>query len=101
MNDTVVVFDRIRENRGKHGVVDRQLVNDSINQTLSRTLLTSLTTLLAVGALLVLGGGAIYDFSLCMFIGLIAGTYSSIFIVTPVVLLWHPEKKPEAAKATA
>ena len=102
INDAIVIFDRIRENRKlMHGKSYRQIANASINQTLSRTLLTSLTTLLAVGALLVFGGGAIYDFSLCMFIGLIAGTYSSIFIATPVVLLWHPEKKPEAAKAAA
>lgn len=95
VNDTIVVFDRIREDlklmRGKASY--REIANLSINQTLSRTVLTSLTTLLTVTMLLLFGGGAINDFALALFIGIIVGTYSSIFVATPVVLLWHKEKK--------
>jgi SecD/SecF fusion protein len=95
VNDTIVVFDRIREDiklmKGKASY--RDIANLSINQTLSRTLLTSITTLLTVVMLVVFGGGAINDFALALLIGVIVGTYSSIFIATPVVLLWHKEKK--------
>jgi SecD/SecF fusion protein len=95
VNDTIVVFDRIREDiKLMHGKASyREIANLSINQTLSRTTLTSLTTLLTVVMLLVFGGGAINDFALALFIGIVVGTYSSIFIATPVVLLWHKEKK--------
>ncbi len=95
VNDTIVVFDRIREDiklmKGKASY--REIANLSINQTLSRTVLTSLTTLLTVTMLLLFGGGAINDFALALFIGILVGTYSSIFVATPVVLLWHKEKK--------
>lgn len=90
VNDTIVVFDRIREdlklmkNRGYD-----EIANLSINQTLNRTLLTSVTTLLTVTMLLIFGGGAIRDFALALFIGVIVGTYSSVFVATPVMLLWH------------
>jgi SecD/SecF fusion protein len=95
VNDTIVVFDRIREDiKLLHGKASyREIANLSINQTLSRTVLTSLTTLLTVVMLLFFGGGAINDFALALFIGIIVGTYSSIFVATPVVLLWHKEKK--------
>ncbi len=95
VNDTIVVFDRIREDiKLLHGKASyREIANLSINQTLSRTVLTSLTTLLTVVMLLLFGGGAIDDFALALFIGIIVGTYSSIFVATPVVLLWHKEKK--------
>lgn len=100
VNDTIVVFDRIREDlklmRGKSYF---DIVNISLNQTLSRTILTSLTTLLTVATLLIFGGGAINDFALTMFIGIVVGTVSTIFVATPVMLLWHREKAPEAAKA--
>jgi SecD/SecF fusion protein len=95
VNDTIVVFDRIREDiklmKGKASY--REIANLSINQTLSRTLLTSITTLLTVVMLALVGGGAINDFAVALLIGVIVGTYSSIFIATPVVLLWHKEKK--------
>jgi SecD/SecF fusion protein len=95
VNDTIVVFDRIREDiklmKGK--ATYREIANMSINQTLSRTLLTSLTTLLTVVMLVFVGGGAINDFAVALLIGVIVGTYSSIFIATPVVLLWHKEEK--------
>ncbi len=94
VNDTIVIFDRIREdlklNRGKSFF---EIANLSINQTLSRTVLTSLTTLISVGALLIFGGGAINDFALTLFIGIVVGTYSSIFIATPIVLFWHRNDK--------
>ena len=95
VNDTIVVFDRIREDiKLMHGKASyREIANLSINQTLSRTLLTSITTLLTVVMLLIFGGGAINDFALALFIGVLVGTYSSIFVATPVVLLWHKEKK--------
>ncbi len=93
VNDTIVVFDRIREDLGL--IKDKtysQIANLSINQTLSRTLLTSITTLITVTMLLIFGGGAIRDFALALFIGIIVGTYSSIFVATPVVLFWHRDK---------
>jgi SecD/SecF fusion protein len=93
-NDTIVVFDRIREDlKLLKGKPYREIANISINQTLSRTLLTSVTTLFTVVMLLLFGGGAIADFALALFIGVLVGTYSSIFVATPVMLLWHKEDK--------
>lgn len=98
INDTIVIFDRIRENarliRNKSFV---DVCNLSVNASLNRTVLTSLTTLITVGILLVLGGGAIFDFALLLFVGIIVGTYSSVFIATPVMLALRREKKPEKA----
>jgi len=92
VNDTIVVFDRIRETRKLHnGRLDPDIVNKSINQTLSRTLLTSLTTLLSVSMLMIFGGGAIFDFALALFIGVLAGTYSSALIAAPVMLAVRPK----------
>ncbi|MDF7823972.1 protein translocase subunit SecD [Pontiellaceae bacterium B12227] len=94
VNDTIVVFDRIREDlKLEKGKSYKDIANLSINQTLSRTVLTSVTTLLTVVMLLVFGGGAVKDFALALFIGILVGTYSSIFVATPVVLLWHKEEK--------
>ena len=87
LNDTIVVFDRIRENfrKSRHGApID--IMNRSINQTLRRTILTSLTTLLVVLTLLIFGGEVIRGFSFALMIGVVIGTYSSIFIASPVVL---------------
>lgn len=99
VNDTIVIFDRIREQRKLNRTAPyRDVANAAINQTLSRTVITSLTTLLTVVCLLLLGGGAIQDFALVLFIGIIVGTYSSIFIATPVALFWHRER-PARAKA--
>ena len=87
VNDTVVVFDRVREFLGRNTKMDlAPLFNDAINSTLSRTIMTSLTTLLVVGILLVFGGDALRGFSFALFVGIIVGTYSSIFIATPSVL---------------
>ena len=91
MADTIVVFDRIRENSHKpeYRRVDiTKLVNDSINQTLSRTILTSMSVLFVAFCLLVWGGHALRDLSFPIFIGVITGTYSSIFIASPVVVYW-------------
>ena len=100
VNDTIVIFDRIRElmklNPGRK-IAD--VANDAMNQCLSRTLLTSFATMLTVVALLVWGGGAIKDFTLILFIGMISGVYSTIYIATPVVLMWHKSHKPAAAAA--
>ena len=87
LNDTIIVYDRIRENLRNDSVSPfADIINRSINQTLSRTVLTSGTTLLVIVALLIWGGGIIFDFSLVMFIGVIVGTASSIFVASPVLL---------------
>lgn len=89
LNDTIIVYDRIRENLSKDTVSPlKNVVNRSINQTLSRTVLTSGTTLFVVLALMVWGGGIIHDFALVMFIGVIIGTLSSIFVASPVLLMF-------------
>ncbi len=99
VNDTIVVFDRIREDLSLiKGKPYSEIANLSINQTLSRTLLTSITTLLSVVMLLILGGGAIHEFAIALFIGILVGTYSSIFVATPVMLLWHKDPAPAAEK---
>jgi SecD/SecF fusion protein len=87
LNDTIVVFDRIREVRGKSPRLTAAMVNSSVNQTLSRTILTSSTTLLTVVLLFFFGGEGIHGFAFALFIGIVVGTYSSIFIAAPV-LLW-------------
>src|SRR5687767_15324822 len=87
MNDTVVVFDRIRENRGKYGVLSRTIVNDSINQTLSRTLLTGGTTIVTIFVMYVFGGPGIHGFTFALLVGILVGTYSSICIAAPILLL--------------
>ncbi|MCF8721168.1 protein translocase subunit SecF [Nitrospina gracilis] len=99
LNDTIVVFDRIRENtrrRGKETLAS--LINISINQTLSRTLLTSGTTLLVVIALFFLGGEIIHDFSFALLVGIGIGTYSSIFIASVFLVFWEARsKRPKKA----
>jgi preprotein translocase subunit SecF len=93
LNDTIVVYDRIRENfRSQRRQPLTQIVNESINQVLSRTILTSGTTLLVVGALFFLGGAVIHDFAFALLVGVIIGTYSSIFIASPTVLAWETIK---------
>jgi SecD/SecF fusion protein len=86
VNDTIIVFDRIRENRGKLGGITENIVNDSINQTLSRTVLTSFTTMLVILILYVLGGSGIHGFSFVMLIGILTGTYSSIAVASPLLV---------------
>lgn len=90
INDTIVVYDRIRENRRKKPSAPLDhTINTSINQTLSRTILTSGTTLLVVLALFIFGGGIIHDFAFALLIGVLIGTYSSIFVASPVLLFWE------------
>ncbi len=90
LNDTIVVFDRIRENmklRRKESY--REVINRSINETLSRTILTSATTLAATLSLWLLGGPVIHDFAFAMTFGIVVGTYSSIFIASPILVYWY------------
>lgn len=99
LTDTVVVFDRIRENLRKKSKEDLiPLINRSINEVLRRTIVTSLTVLLVLLALLLMGGEVIHDFSLALFLGVLVGTYSSIFIASPILLFWKT-KRPALAKA--
>src|SRR5690606_35674349 len=93
LNDTIVIFDRIREIRGKNPAMTRDIVNRSLNETLSRTILTALTTLLVVGILYALGGEGIHGFAFCMVLGVVIGTYSTIYIATPM-LLWLMNRRP-------
>jgi SecD/SecF fusion protein len=89
INDTIVVYDRIREGlaSGRKGSIE-QIMNDSVNQTLSRTILTSGTTLIPILCLFFIGGAVLRDFSLAIIIGIVVGTYSSVFIASPIVLWW-------------
>jgi preprotein translocase subunit SecF len=94
LNDTIIVFDRIRENLRKYhknplGVI----LNRSINETLSRTILTSMTTLFVVIALFVLGGSIIHDFAFALIVGVAVGTYSSIFVASPILLAWQGRQR--------
>ena len=94
VNDTIVVFDRIREDiKLSKEKSFRLIANVAINKTLSRTLLTSVTTLITIVMLLIFGGGAVYDFAVALFIGILVGTYSSIYIATPVMLLMQKQKE--------
>jgi len=95
VNDTIVIFDRIREVRGKSAVLTADMINSSINQTLSRTILTSLTTLISTLVLFAVGGEGIHAFAFTLFVGFLSGTYSSIYIATPFVL-WLYGGKPQA-----
>ena len=100
VNDTIVVFDRIREVRGKDPNLTRQMVNDSTNQTLSRTLLTSFTVLLVVLVLYIAGGTAMRGLAFALLVGVATGTYSSIYVAAPI-LLWlvGKHKVPEHLQA--
>ena len=92
INDTIVIFDRIRDSlKSEEGDV-KELMNEAINATLSRTILTSLTTIVTVAIIAIFGGAALKDFSVMILIGLVIGTYSSVFIASPVVLWWSQRK---------
>lgn len=99
LTDTVVVFDRIRENlkqfRKRSDFMTT--VNTSINEVLSRTIITSLTTLLAVVSILVFGGEVLFDFSLALIIGIVIGTYSSVFVASPIIVEWE-NRSPRRVK---
>jgi preprotein translocase SecF subunit len=93
INDTIVVFDRIRENMRLKKVKLKELINLSINQTLSRTILTSLTTLFTVFSLFLFGGEVINPFAFVLLIGVMVGPYSSIFVASPVIFDWMKEER--------
>ena len=98
LTDTVVVYDRIRENlRTQFKEPLATVINKSINEVLSRTIITSLTVFLAAAALFFLGGEVIHDFALIILLGIIIGTYSSIFVASPILLLWK-KNRPSFAK---
>ena len=98
LNDTIVVFDRIRENRGKLATVNPQIITNSINQTLSRTLLTSFTTFSVVFVMYIWGGTGLRGFTFAMLVGIIVGTYSSIAIAAPILLLGAKKQSAKLKK---
>ncbi len=91
LQDTVIVFDRIRENTGKMKSRDDfgNVINVSINEVLSRTIVTGITTLISLGAIMAFGGEVLFDFAFALFLGLIVGTYSSVFVASPIVYAWR------------
>ena len=90
VHDTIVVYDRVRENRARHvGEPFDRIVNHSILQTFGRSINTSLTVVLTLSALLLFGGSATYYFVLALLIGIVSGTYSSIFNAAPLLVVWH------------
>jgi SecD/SecF fusion protein len=97
VSDTIVVFDRIREVRGKNPLLTPQTINDSVNQTLSRTILSSVTVWLVVLVLYIFGGEGVHLFAFVMIVGVIVGTYSSIYIASPLLLIFG-EGKPKTAE---
>jgi SecD/SecF fusion protein len=96
INDTIVIYDRIRENRRKGVALTPQIINNSINETLSRTLLTGITTLLVVTVMYIFGGKGLRGFNFAMLFGIILGTYSSIAISAPILLLGAKTKEEKA-----
>ncbi len=98
INDTIVIFDRIREDLklGVRGTF-REVINKALNQTLARTIITSGTTLIAVLSLVIFGGGVIHDFAETLLIGVVVGTYSSIYVASATVLWWHQGERPKMA----
>jgi SecD/SecF fusion protein len=98
INDTIVIFDRMREIRGKSQVVTAAMIDRAVNQTLSRTILTSGTAFLATLILYVFGGQGIHAFAFTMLIGIITGSYSTIYIAAPIVL-WLQGRTQAAGRA--
>ncbi|MEG0325890.1 MAG: protein translocase subunit SecF [Cellulosilyticaceae bacterium] len=96
INDTIIVFDRIRENKGRMKGNDEEVINTSINQTLSRSINTSLTTLVMVALLFIFGTSSVKEFAFPLLIGIISGTYSSIFIASPI---WFEMRKKHRSKS--
>jgi preprotein translocase subunit SecF len=104
LNDTIIVYDRIRENMGKyHKETFPFIVNRSINETLARTLMTSMTTLVVVLALFIFGGGVINNFAFALLVGILIGTYSSVFVASPLLVFWedYGRKKSKASGGTS
>ncbi|MEO8811825.1 MAG: protein translocase subunit SecF [Caulobacteraceae bacterium] len=102
MNDTVVVFDRLRENRRKYKRMPlRDLIDLSVNETLSRTVITGVTALLALSGLAIFGGESLRPLSIVLLFGIVIGTYSSIYVASPIILLWGAKKDDGAATPIA
>lgn len=103
VHDTIVVYDRIRENskRAKRGTPIAEIANDSLNQTMARSVNTSLTIIITLTFLFLFGGSSIKDFVLAMLIGIAAGTYSSIFIASPLLVVWRQIEEKSRGKASA
>ena len=101
VNDTIVIFDRIRELKGKSPTLTARLVNEAINVTLSRTILTSLTSWMVVLIFYLFGGEGLAGFSFCLVVGFISGTYSTIFIAAPILVEWLGKPATKAEKALA
>jgi SecD/SecF fusion protein len=99
VNDTIVIFDRIREIKGKTPHLTTKMVNDAINQTLSRTILTALTAWLVVVILYILGGEGLHGFAFALVVGFLSGTYSTVYIATPILIDWVGTKSEPTTKA--
>ncbi len=99
VNDTIVIFDRIREIKGKTPYLTKQMINDAINQTLSRTILTSFTAWLVVVILYFFGGEGLHGFAFALVVGFLSGTYSTIYIATPILVDWIGTKEAPAKTA--
>ena len=99
VNDTIVIFDRIREIKGKTPHLTNKMVNDALNQTLSRTILTSFTAWLVVVILYLFGGEGLHGFAFALVVGFLSGTYSTIYIATPILIDWVATQPSEAPKA--
>jgi len=99
VNDTIVIFDRIRELKGKSPYLTSQMINDALNQTLSRTILTSLTAWIVVVILYILGGEGLHGFAFSLVVGFLSGTYSTIYIASPILIDWDRKAPPSALKA--
>jgi preprotein translocase subunit SecF len=102
LNDTIIVYDRIRENRNKDKKIKfSDMINGAINQTLSRTVLTSMTVFFVILCLFLLGGSVIHDFSFAMLIGVVTGSYSSVFVASPILIAYEELKKRKAPRSVA
>ena len=99
LNDTIVIFDRIRENRGKARQLNPQTITNSINQTISRTILTSFTTFIVVLIMYIFGGQGLRGFTFAIGFGIIIGTYSSVAIAAPILLLGAKTKTVQSKKS--
>jgi len=102
VNDTIVIFDRVRENlRGMRRDNISQIVNVAVNQTLGRTILTAGTTLISVLALFFFGGEVLHGFAFTMLVGVVTGTYSSVFIAAAIVIIWQGRRPMKGQTAAA
>src|SRR4029077_5255511 len=99
VNDTIVIFDRIREIKGKTPHLTNKMVNDAINQTLSRTILTSFTAWIVVVILYLFGGEGLHGFAFALVVGFLSGTYSTVYIATPILVDWLSREAPEPKAA--